>query len=289
MPPCISNWLRLCPDLPVFGTRRTPYNHFMPQIDKHAPGTFCWVELATTDQDAAKQFYGSLFGWSFVDYPMGPDGVYTMFKLNDRDAAAGYKMQEAERAQGVPPHWNLYVAVEDADKAAAHAISLGGTLPAGVFDVYTNGRMAVIIDPTGAAFCIWQPKQTPGIGVMGENNSYCWADLITGDRMKAKQFYEGLFGWTMTPGAGKDDSSYLHIMAGDKGIAGIQPSAMIRPGVPPHWTPYFMVADADAATTKAKELGARVYAPPMDVGEGLRIAVLADPQGAVFSLYSPVK
>ena len=261
----------------------------MPQIDKHAPGTFCWVELATTDQDAAKHFYGSLFGWSIVDYPMGPGEVYTMFRLGARDAAAGYTMREAERSQGVPPHWNLYVAVEDADQAAARAVELGGKLPAGVFDVFTNGRMSVVIDPTGASFCLWQPNQTQGIGVMGENNSYCWADLITGDRMAAKQFYEKLFGWKIFPGEGKDESTYLHIMAGEQGIAGIQPGSMHKPGVPSHWTPYFMVADADAAAAKAKELGATVYAAPMNVGEGLRIAVLADPQRAVFSLFANVK
>ncbi len=261
----------------------------MPLIDKHAQGTFCWVELATTNQNAAKHFYGSLFGWSSVDYPMGPGEFYTMFKLDGHDAAAGYTMREEERAQGVPPHWNLYVAVEDADAAAARALELGGTLPAGVFDVFTNGRMAVVIDPTGAAFCLWQPKQTQGIGVMGENNSYCWADLITGDRIAAKAFYEKLFGWKIFPGAGKDESTYLHISANENAIAGIQPGSMHKPGVPPHWTPYFMVADADASAAKAGELGATVYAPPMDVGEGLRIAVLADPQGAVFSLFANVK
>ena len=261
----------------------------MPQIDKHAPGTFCWVELATTDQDAAKHFYGSLFGWSIVDYPMGPGDFYTMFQSGGRDAAAGYTMRAEERSQGVPPHWNLYVAVEDADAMAARAVELGGKLPAGVFDVYTNGRMAVIIDPTGAAFCLWQPKQTQGIGVMGENNSYCWADLITGDRAAAKTFYEKLFGWKIFPGAGKDESTYLHIKAGEQDIAGIQPGAMRQPGVPPHWTPYFMVANADATTAKAQQLGAKVYAPPMNVGESLHIAVLADPQGAVFSLFAPEK
>lgn len=261
----------------------------MPQIDKHAPGTFCWVELATTDQDAAKKFYGALFGWSVVEYPMGPGDFYSMFQLGGRDAAAGYTMRAQEKAAGVPPHWNLYVAVEDADAAAAKAVELGGKLPAGVFDVFTNGRMGVVIDPTGAAFCLWQPKQTQGMGVMGENNTYCWADLITADRMGAKHFYEQLFGWRIFPGAGKDDSTYLHIMMGEQGIAGIQPGEMHKPGVPPHWTPYFMVADADAATATAQSLGAAVYAPPMNVGEGLRIAVLADPQGAVFSLFAPVQ
>jgi hypothetical protein len=255
------------------------YNHFMAHIDKHAPGTFCWVELGTTDQEAAKRFYASLFGWTSVDHPI--------FQLDGRDSAAAYKMGEREADD--PPHWNLYIAVEDADKTAAKAWELGGTVLAEAFDVGPSGRMAVIMDPTGATFCIWQPKQTPGVGVMGENNSYVWADLDTGDRADAKKFYEGLFGWTVTPGHGKDESTYLHIMAGGKGIAGILPDEMRKPGVPPHWMPYFMVADADTATAKAKELGAAVYAPPMNVGEGLRIAILADPQGAVFALFSPVK
>jgi predicted enzyme related to lactoylglutathione lyase len=212
-----------------------------------------------------------------------------MFRHDGRDAAAGYTMREAERSQGVPPHWNLYVAVEDADATAARAVELGGKVPAGVFDVFTNGRMAVVIDPTGAAFCLWQPKQTQGIGVMGENNSYVWADLSTDNRMAAKQFYEGLFGWNIFPGKGKDESTYLHISAGQQSFAGILPESYRNPHAPPHWSPYFMVADADASTAKAKELGGAVYAPPMEAGEGLRIAVLADPQGAVFTLFSPVK
>jgi hypothetical protein len=193
-----------------------------------------------------------------------------------------------EREAGVPPHWNLYVAVEDADASAARAMQLGATVPAEAFDVATNGRMAVIIDPAGAAFCLWQPKQTPGLGVMNENNSYVWADLSTSDRVGAKKFYEGLFGWSITPGRGKDESTYLHIMAGENAIAGIQPDEMRKPGVPPHWMPYFMVESVDASTKKAQNLGAAVYAAPMMAGEGLRFSVLADPQGAVFALFSPV-
>jgi uncharacterized protein len=255
----------------------------MPQMEKHAPGTFCWVELATSDQNSAKHFYGSLFGWSFTDYPMGPDESYTIFNLNGRDTAAGYK--QGEREKGVPPHWNLYVAVEDADALAARAVELGGTVPAGVFDVAANGRMAVVMDPTGAAFCLWQPKQTPGMGVMGENNTYCWADLSTGERAAAKQFYEGLFGWKIMPGKDKDESTYLHIGIGDHFFAGIQPAEMKQPGVPAHWLPYFMTGDADGTAGKAKELGGSVLMPPTLVDKSLRIAILADPQGAVFALF----
>lgn len=256
----------------------------MPSIEKHAPGTFCWVELGTTDQNAAKFFYASLFGWTFVDHPMGPGEFYTIFQLGGRDAAALYTMRAEERAQA-PAHWNLYIAVENADAAAAQAAKLGATLPAGVFDVQTNGRMAVVIDPTGAAFCLWQAKHTPGLGVMGDHNSYCWADLTTGDRPGAKKFYEALFGWKIIPGKDKDESTYLHIISGEKGIGGIQPDMMRKPGVPPHWLPYFLVADVDAVAAKAKDLGGTALVPPTIVGESLRIAVLADAQGAVFALF----
>ncbi len=258
----------------------------MPQIDKHAPGTFCWVELGTTDQDAAKKFYCSLFGWTFVDFPMGPTESYTMFKLNGRDAAAGYTMRAAEQAQGVPPHWNLYVAVQDADISAARAVELGGTLPAGVFDVYTNGRMAVVIDPTGAAFCLWQPKQTPGIGVIGEKNAYCWADLTTGDRMAAKKFYEGLFAWEIAPGKDKDDSTYLHIsVGGSSSFAGIMPDLPGTQGVPPHWTPYFLTDNVAETSTKAEELGAKILVPATLIGGTAHFSLLSDPQGAIFALF----
>jgi predicted enzyme related to lactoylglutathione lyase len=228
-----------------------------------------------------------MFGWSFVDHPMGPDGTYTIFELNGRSVAAGYTQQPAETSHGVPPHWNLYVAVENADASAARAAELGAMLPAGVFDVGTNGRMAVVIDPTGASFCLWQPNQTPGLGVMGDLNTYCWADLSTSDRPKAKKFYEDFFGWTISPGKDKDESTYLHIGKGNQFFAGILPDSHRQPGVPPHWMPYFMVGSADDATAKAQSLGARVYLPPMTVDKTLRIAVLADPQGAVFALFQP--
>lgn len=258
----------------------------MPQIEKHAPGTFCWVELSTSDQNAAIKFYETLFGWTHVEFPMGPGDVYTIFQLNGRDVAAGYTIREAERANHVPPHWNLYVAVEDADVTAKKAQDLGAQLPAGVFDVGGSGRMAVVIDPTGAAICLWQPNQSQGAGVINENNTFGWADLITADRMKAKQFYETLFGWKIFPGKDKDESTYLHIMAGDEGIGGIQSESTQQPGVPPHWMPYFVIADIDAATAKAKDLGAAVYVGPEQVDKSLWISVLTDPQGAVFALFS---
>src|SRR5689334_25410612 len=107
----------------------------MANIDKHPVGSFCWFELATTDQAAAKDFYTSLFGWTVVDSPMGPDDFYSMFKLAGRDAGAAYTMRKEQRAQGVPPHWMVYVAVVSADQTVAKAAQAGGTAFCPAFDV----------------------------------------------------------------------------------------------------------------------------------------------------------
>ena len=90
----------------------------MAIVEKHAPGSFCWIELATGDQKAAKTFYGTLFGWSANDAPMGPGDFYTVFQLEGRDAAAAYTLRKDQRAHDVPPHWMLYVAVDNADSSA---------------------------------------------------------------------------------------------------------------------------------------------------------------------------
>lgn len=253
----------------------------MPRIERHATGSFCWVELGTTDQNSAKSFYSSVFGWTPADSPIGPNEYYTMFKLNGCNAAAAYAMRPAERAM-VPPHWSLYVAVDSADDTAAKVGELGGKVIEGPFDVMTFGRMAVIQDPAGAVFCIWQPRDNPGTTIAGESGTLCWADLSSPDPARAKQFYEGLFGWKIGPSA-QYPPDYLVIQNGDAAIAGIQPSAYRNPQAPPHWMMFFLVADVDAVNAKAKELGGAEHLAPMSMGS-VRFSVLADPQGAAFSI-----
>jgi len=260
------------------------YNRRMPKIERHAAGTFCWVELGTTDQTGAKSFYATLFGWVPVDSPMGPNEYYTMFKLNGGDAAAAYTMRPEERSV-VPPHWNLYIAVDSADDSARLASELGGKLLASPFDVMTFGRMAVIQDPAGAVFCIWQSKDHRGTTVTGENSTLCWADLSTSDPDRAKQFYEGLFGWKIGP-VEHYPPDYLVIKSGEKPIGGIPPAAYRNRQIPPHWMLFFQVGDADALAATTKELGGAVHLAPTSMGAA-RLSVLADPQGAAFSIIQP--
>jgi len=256
----------------------------MPKISGHAPGTFCWVELATTDQAGAKSFYSSLFGWTPADFPMGPSQYYTMFKLNGDDAAAAYTIPPEQRPEDTP-HWNLYVAVNSADDSAKRASELGGKIVAPPFDVMTAGRMAVIQDPTGAVFNVWQSNDHQGTTVAGESGTFCWADLSTGDPAVAKQFYEGLFGWKIAA-AEKYPPDYLVIQNREQLIAGMTPVAYRNPNVPPHWMLFFLAGDVDGSAAKAKELGGTQLVPPVSAGSA-RMSVLADPQGAAFSIIRP--
>src|SRR5688572_14374179 len=132
----------------------------MPNIETHPPGSFAWIELATTNHAAAKTFYSSLFGWQPNDFPMGPNEFYTMFKLDGRDAAAAFGMTAQMQAMGVPTHWALYVAVENADATVAKVKAAGGQVLKDAFDVFDFGRMAVLKDPTGAVISIWQAKRS---------------------------------------------------------------------------------------------------------------------------------
>jgi predicted enzyme related to lactoylglutathione lyase len=256
----------------------------MAHIDHHAPGSFCWIELGTTNQNAAKQFYQPLFGWTSNDFPMGPGEFYTMFQIDGRDAAAAYTLNAEMRGRGVPPHWMPYIAVTSADEIAAKASQGGGTVIAEPFDVVDFGRMAVIQDPTGAVFSVWQPKTHKGTRITAVPGTICWADLSTPDPARAGEFYKGLFDWELM--TGKDD--YLHIKNGEAFIGGIPPAAHRDPNVPPHWMTYFTVEDCDASTARAKASGANVYVGPMTIEKVGRMAVVADPQGAVFAFFQPL-
>jgi uncharacterized protein len=244
----------------------------MPVIEKYEPGMFCWIELATKDAAASKTFYTSLFGWMAKDMPM-PDGVYTILQKDGHDLGAMYQSKD------IPPNWASYISVENADDSAKKAQSLGANVLAPPFDVMDIGRMAVIADPQGASFCIWQPKKHIGATIRGETNTLCWNELMTSDVAAARDFYKGLFGWNL-----ELSPQYTEIHVGPVPVGGMMQITPDMMGTPPNWAPYFSVDDCDATVEKAKSLGAQVYVPPTDIPNVGRFALLADTQGATFEV-----
>jgi hypothetical protein len=248
---------------------------------KHPAGNFCWFELGTNDQDAAKAFYTQLFGWGFSDFPMGDGmGVYTMFTLDGKEVGAAYQLNEQQQP-GVQPHWMPYVAVESADDAAARAVELGGEIAAPAFDVFDFGRMAVLKDPSGGVFSVWQPKTHQGADIVGAPGSVCWGELTTTDADTAKKFYTGLFGWSAKESA--DGMPYTELSNGKQPIGGILAKSKDQwQGMQPHWGIYFAVEHCEKTAEKAGGLGGAIHVPPTEIPHVGKFSVIGDPQGAIF-------
>jgi uncharacterized protein len=253
----------------------------MGERTEHAPGTFSWTDLATTDTDGAKAFYGGLFGWTAEDMPSGEGGVYSMMSRDSKQVCAITSQQQGQIDAGVPPLWNSYITVESADATAARAGELGASVHAGPFDVVGAGRMAVIADPQGAFFMIWEPRANFGAQLVNEPGALCWNELASPDPQAAADFYAALFGWEVTPMEGMP-MAYFVIKNGERSNGGI---TELPPGVPTHWLVYFATEEIDSGVAKAEQLGATKLSGPHDIGIA-KFAVIADPQGATFALYA---
>jgi predicted enzyme related to lactoylglutathione lyase len=261
----------------------------MPTKEKHEPGSFSWVELTTTDADSAKKFYGGLFGWTFEDNPVGPGMTYTMNKLGNHYASALFEMGPEMTAMGIRPAWLSYVTVESADEAVKKAKAAGGKAMKEAFDVMDVGRMAVLQDPTGAVFAVWEPKKHIGAGIVNEPGALTWNELFTNNVDVAGKFYVDVFGWkTQAMDMGPMGTYTLFSKDGTKGTnrGGMMTLPPNMKGAPPNWLAYFLVQDCDASTKKAQDLGGKVLAPPMDIPGNIgRFSIVQDPQGAVFALF----
>jgi predicted enzyme related to lactoylglutathione lyase len=245
----------------------------MAERTSYAPGTFSWAELVTSDAGAAKSFYTEVFGWSYDDSPIPDGSVYSMALRDGKQVAALYGSDQQ------PPHWNCYVTVASADDAAAKASENGATVVAEPFDVMDVGRMAVFTDPGGAALAVWEPRQSIGAQLVNTPGAMTWNDLVTSDAPAAADFYGRVFGWTTEeiPDAG----GYRVIKNGERANGGIMPTE----GGPQSWVPYFGHEDVAALIERVPGLGGKVLNGPIRMPAG-SIAVLADPQGAVFSAWT---
>ncbi len=252
----------------------------MQVVKKYPDGVFCWVDLGTTDVEGAKAFYGGLFGWIFEDKPTDVGVPYTMATIDGNSVVGMGPLPPGSQEQGIPPYWSSYVKHDDIDAIAAKITEAGGEIVMPLMDVMTEGRMLIATDPTGAMFGVWEPQDHIGAQVVNAPNSLFWNELQTKNVEAAKAFYASVFGWTHNA----DESGYVASAADGRVQAGMMAIQEEWGDVPPNWSVYFLVADAETAVAKAHELGGTILRPPFQVGEMGKMAVIQDPQGAVFNV-----
>jgi uncharacterized protein len=277
----------------------------MQERKSYPSGVPCWLDTMQPDPDAAKEFYGGLFGWSFDNRaPQGSPGPYYVARLRGCDVAAISGPSEA----GASPAWNTYTAVESVDRATERVRQAGGTVVSEPIDIPGAGRLAVFADTQGAAFSVWEAGAFIGAQLVNEPGTWNFSELHTRDPEVAARFYSTVFGWEVLNFDVGDSAYTFFKLAGygsflakgnpefrdrieaDAGAAAfadavatlVDDSGEQDPTDPPRWTVTFAVDDADKIAAEAERLGGKVIVPPFDV-EPVRMTVLADPQGAVFT------
>lgn len=248
-------------------------------MTEYAPGTPLWVDVSSPDLSKTNAFYSGLFGWDAYQVPEPEAGGYTLYSLGGKTVAAAGPIFGPDQV----PVWATYVSTEDADATTQAVIEAGGQVLMGPMDVMGQGRMAVVVDPTGAHVSIWQPQVHRGAELFNETGSLCWNELYTRDIPAATAFYEKVFGW----GIEETDFSggkYTLFKVNDRAIAGgLDMTAMLPDSTPPHWLVYFTVANTEESATRVKDLGGTVIHGPSETPMG-PMAVIQDSMGAYFAI-----
>jgi predicted enzyme related to lactoylglutathione lyase len=263
----------------------------MSERDGYQPGVPCWIDTWQRDADGAVRFYTELFGWDAEDtMPPGTPGKHYMCRLRGRDVAAIASRPEA--AAPPPPAWTTYVWVESAEGVAAKVTDAGGSVLMAPFPSLDGGRIAVVADPAGAVFGVWQPGEHRGAQLVNEPGAWAMSALNTPDPEATRAFYGDVLGWdTQSFDLGGAQVTLWRL----PGFVGGEPEQPVPRDViatmmsgddaQARWSVDFWVDEVDATAEAAARLGGQVVAPPYDIpAAAMRQSVLADPQGAVFSV-----
>jgi predicted enzyme related to lactoylglutathione lyase len=246
-------------------------------------GRFIWHELMTTDPDAAARFYPAVTGWGIQSWEHDPS--YRMWTVQGVPMGGLMRVPEDARQMGAPPSWLMYVGVPDVDATVRDAAARGARTFVPPRDL-PMGRFAVLADPQGATFAVYQPGQPQSGGDEAAVGSFSWHELATTDWRAGWDFYKALFGWGTTEAMDMGPAGVYQMfgLAG-RTLGGIYGKPADQPG-PPAWLCYVRVPDADRAVAAAQRAGGTLLNGPMEVPGGDRIAQLLDPQGAAFAVHS---
>ena len=249
-------------------------------------GRFVWYDLMTSDTAASLKFYSSLFNWT-TKAETGSSGPYTMLQAASKEFGG---LMAIEPSRPMPSHWVGYVAVNDIHAAAARVPGAGGRVAHPPTEIPHVGHFAVIIDPQGAPFCLFQGRESDSDAewkIPSGPGTVAWNELLTSDPAAAARFYKEICGWDARTEEMGSMGSYSLFSIGGKDCAGMMkmpPEA----GAPPSWVSYFEVADVDASAKKTSDLGGKLHVQPTDIPEIGRFSVAADTTGATFALFKPI-
>jgi len=253
-----------------------------PPTQEHHAGKVIFVELVTPDLGDAKRFYGGLFGWTFRDV-QGGTRRYATALVDGRPVAGIFEraLPETERRR---PAWLTYLSTRDVDGATQLAAKEGAKVLFEPHNLPDRGREAVLADPQGAVFALLTSSTGDPPDVLAALGEWIWSSLITFDPAVDATFYKSLFDYEVFDLPA--DRNVTHLMLASDGYA--RASANSTPagatGVHPHWLNYVRVEDAAAMAIKVVALGGKVLVEPRVDRHGGKLAVVADPSGAVFGL-----
>lgn len=249
-------------------------------------GRILWYELLTTDMKAAEKFYTTVVGWKTAPFEGSPQ-PYDMFTRAADAPVAG--VMAIPTGMQFPPHWAMYVGVDNLEQAVAQIEQKGGQAMSPVIEVPTVGRMRTMLDPQQAPFSVYQPapESMPQQGESEpQDGDGSWHELMTTDPEAALTFYTELFGWKPTEAMDMGEMGKYHMFGRSFPLGGMMKRPKEMAQVPPHWGIYFRVPAIDAATERVKANGGKVLNGPMEVPGGDWIINAMDPQGAAFSLHA---
>jgi uncharacterized protein len=253
----------------------------MTVIKKHKPGEFCWTDLGTKDVAGAKKFYQGIFGWKAMDIPVGNGFTYSMMRIRGKDVCAVYSMTDEQRKAKTPQFWLPYITVKSVARTVTKAKAAGGKVVSAPMKVMDKGAMAILQDPTGAVFAIWQPGTHPGAGLEDVPGTVTWHDLNTRNTKAAGKFYTTVFGWKLAEQDFSGNNYYLFRLK-NEAVCGMWPMPLKK--LATCWLTHWKVANCATTVAKAKRLGGRVLMGTTRVPGMGRFAVLTDPKGAAFGI-----
>jgi predicted enzyme related to lactoylglutathione lyase len=252
----------------------------VPASDESHVGKWIFAELVTPDLAAAKQFYGKLFGWTFQDYEQR-GGMFTEASVDGQVVGGIYQRPLPE---GRRPGWIAFIATRDLAQTAALAAQNGARVLLSPRPLGDLGQEAVLADPQGAVFGVLQSNSGDPPDLLVAPGDWIWRSLIATDPVADAAFYKAVFGYEIFDMPDQEDTRHLMLASDNYARSSVNPIPAAWTAATPRWLSYIRVDDATAMTAEVTALGGRVLQPPRIDRHGGKIAVVADPAGALFGL-----